>query len=676
MLNQLLNIVLLLLSFNNLYSQPKNENLLKAKKHLRRSDYASAAKVYENYLLNKPNDQYAQAEYSGILYFDLKDYAKSNFYLKQALENSSDTLSFGIPLLKTEIYLGNYDYSLILIEKFNSYFSRKKKYSKQRNELLLIKNNINYYFQNKDKLKHINLEIGNLGNGINSIYEDYVPITDKEEHFILLTSRRKLTKNEHITYYENSYKEKMFFAKRKKNGFDSLEKVTYEFNKHHFLNNNENESYISLSPDGKELFLFKKGTIWKSNRINDKWSNPKKFEEQILDIKYTNHGTLSADGKFFYFSSEIKSGKGGLDLYYIYKNDLGIWSSPSNISALNTNGNEQGPFISQDGKTLYFSSDSLPGFGGYDIFRSNFDGKNWSEPENLGIPFNSQADEIFFTQTEDKNTGYFSSNRIGTTGNYDIYRYFSYDHSDFKNKNIVEVVFNKDTTCFISFSNIDLIIKNLISTFASTHKNYYRLNDSVVFSDIDSLKISANTQHIKKIEIEQQLECKNCPFKKVNFYTIYSDKYHKDSLFIPTVNSNSSSLESSNTLKIINSLEKKQANEIFNYNDFKKENKFFIFFNEKNKIANNDDFYRFLDFLKSKNTLNISLISPKAEKFNFKKTFNFYLNRRMIKKYLSQNGIEKEIIKCVTISEATNKIENSNNNLNYIEIQFHNLDDN
>jgi hypothetical protein len=48
----------------------------------------------------------------------------------------------------------------------------------------------------------------------------------------------------------------------------------------------------------------------------------------------------------------------------------------------------------------------------------------------------------------------------------------------------------------------------------------------------------------------------------------------------------------------------------------------------------------------------------------------------MIKKYLSQNGIEKEIIKCVTISEATNKIENSNNNLNYIEIQFHNLDDN
>jgi hypothetical protein len=95
------------------------------------------------------------------------------------------------------------------------------------------------------------------------------------------------------------------------------------------------------------------------------------------------------------FSSDKTGSAGGLDLFLTRKeNDK--WTEPVNLgSMINTSGNEL--FASLDNENnLYYSSDGLPGLGGYDIFMSKYDGKEWSNPKNLTSAINSQNDELAF----------------------------------------------------------------------------------------------------------------------------------------------------------------------------------------------------------------------------------------------------------------------------------------
>jgi outer membrane protein OmpA-like peptidoglycan-associated protein len=90
----------------------------------------------------------------------------------------------------------------------------------------------------------------------------------------------------------------------------------------------------------------------------------------------------------------------------------------------NTSGNEKSPFIHPDNSTFYFSSDSLPGMGGFDIFmiKKDVDGK-WTKPVNLGYPINTENDEVGFFVSTDGKTGYFASNKLSGTGGYDIFSF-------------------------------------------------------------------------------------------------------------------------------------------------------------------------------------------------------------------------------------------------------------
>jgi len=545
MLNLILNITLLLFSFSEINSKPNPYKLNKAKKHIRRSDYVEAAKIYDTYLINKPDDQYAQAEYASILYFDLKDYEKANPYIKKALTNSTDTLSFGLALLKTEIYLGHNEIATDLISKLEKFSEKHPKYTEFKNELKYDVKILDYQKNHPSLLKPNIFFVVNAGKEVNSVYADYVSMTDLNEQFILLTSRRKTKQKEKTVDLENAYKEKMFSSNRKLNRFDTAYNVHYEFNGIKSKKAFTNESFVSLSPDGNSLYLFKEGTIWKTQQQNQKWQKPEKFEKEILDADYTNHGSITADGKHFYFSSEKEGGKGGLDIYHITKNEDGTWSSIEPLNSLNTSGNEQGPYISKDGNTLYFSSDSLDGFGGYDIFKSEFDGKNWSKPVNLGMPYNSVADDIFFIPKEKDEVGYLSSNRRGTNGNYDVYRFYSFTNSDFNSKNLLTITNEKDTTFNVNVNSLNQFISKQVGFDASNL--FYKLNDSVEYSNISELNNAINKITSKKIEIEQQLICEDCPFKNVNFYTVYHKAESKQDSLTNLASNSTSANSTTNT---------------------------------------------------------------------------------------------------------------------------------
>jgi outer membrane protein OmpA-like peptidoglycan-associated protein len=134
------------------------------------------------------------------------------------------------------------------------------------------------------------------------------------------------------------------------------------------------------------------------------------------------HPALSPDGKRLYFTSDMPGGYGETDIYYVEKIGSG-WSPPINAGpVVNTPGKEAYPFVHQNGD-LYFASNSHPGMGGFDIFVSRQNGRNWTQPANLGAPINSKSDDFGICIAANSYEGFFTSNRSGGKGKDDIYKF-------------------------------------------------------------------------------------------------------------------------------------------------------------------------------------------------------------------------------------------------------------
>jgi len=163
--------------------------------------------------------------------------------------------------------------------------------------------------------------------------------------------------------------------------------------------------------------------IYTAQLINNIWQNIQ--ELPLNDEDFSNcHPTLSSDGKSLYFASNRAGGYGGMDLY-VSKNINGIWQHPKNLgAAINSPSNEIFPFISAHNH-LYFASNNEKSIGGLDLFKAvrKEDGIGFSKAENLGVDFNTTADEFGFCANEEATEGYFSSNRKGGKGGDDIYHW-------------------------------------------------------------------------------------------------------------------------------------------------------------------------------------------------------------------------------------------------------------
>ncbi len=111
---------------------------------------------------------------------------------------------------------------------------------------------------------------------------------------------------------------------------------------------------------------------------------------------------LTKDGQTIYYSSYGKRVERGKDIYSIKKLPDGSWGQPVELGdVINTDHDEDFPFLDEDGKTLYFSSKGHNNMGGYDIFKSVYDAVSgsWSSPENLGIPINTTDDDLVYVQS-------------------------------------------------------------------------------------------------------------------------------------------------------------------------------------------------------------------------------------------------------------------------------------
>jgi tetratricopeptide (TPR) repeat protein len=191
----------------------------------------------------------------------------------------------------------------------------------------------------------------------------------------------------------------------------------------------DGDFYIScLSADGKLLYLSKddniNSDIFVSSFDGENWSSAVKLNKNINTKYWESHGFISEDGSVLIFASDRPGGFGGLDLYISHMTN-GDWGPAVNVGPeINTPFNEDRPFLINNGKTLFFSSQGHENIGGYDIFRSDLQSNNsWSKPKNLGYPINTPDDDIFFMPVGDGKSGYYSKFiETGGFGKEDIYK--------------------------------------------------------------------------------------------------------------------------------------------------------------------------------------------------------------------------------------------------------------
>jgi len=170
----------------------------------------------------------------------------------------------------------------------------------------------------------------------------------------------------------------------------------------------------SLSYDGTTLFLFKENRgmadLFSSHYRNGKWTEIESLGKNINTKYWESNCSLSKDGKTLYFSSNKQGGFGGLDIYQSKLMSDGKWGEPKNLgNKINTPLLEDNPFISEDDRKLYFSSQGHFNIGGFDLFYSEKTaGNRWTTPVNIGYPINSTDNDMFLVPVGKGDTVYLS----------------------------------------------------------------------------------------------------------------------------------------------------------------------------------------------------------------------------------------------------------------------------
>ncbi|MCA6435807.1 MAG: OmpA family protein [Bacteroidetes bacterium] len=203
------------------------------------------------------------------------------------------------------------------------------------------------------------------------------------------------------------------------------------------INTDYHDGPACISSDGKTLYFTRTNNKLKDKYVNhakiyiatgsgSKWTNIASF--QFNNDEYSvAHPSISSDGNYLFFTSNMPGGFGGKDIYFCKKEANG-WSNPKNLGPdINTTGDEMFPCIKSNG-VLYFSSNGLPGFGGLDIYSAKQSNGVWIVIRNEGLNLNSSYDDFGITFQNDS-VGYFSSNRQGGKGKDDIYKFAFKDKS-------------------------------------------------------------------------------------------------------------------------------------------------------------------------------------------------------------------------------------------------------
>ena len=361
--------------------------------------------------------------------------AKNNFLLAESLRKSNrlwqaekfyrDAIKNGIDDEMAYYYLvlsfkanNNYEQADSLIINYLKKGEDESVISLLRKEAIYINNLKNYPDTSYYRVKNLK--------AINTKFAEYSPSFSNEKLYFVSNRQSEKIYSGTGTPFTDLYEIKSRGANV---DINSLKKLEDNINQEKV-----NEGSITFSEDGTYM-IFAKGNDGKSSGRNNVdlywsrfrrggWTNPR-----LLNVNtsrsWDSTPFLSKDGKTLYFASNRSKGYGGTDIYKANVNRRGRWINIQNMGPeINTSGNELFPSVTEDGR-LYFSSDSHEGFGGLDIFVASRRGGKITIT-NPGKPLNSRGDD-FGVNPYNPTRGFFTSNREGGAGDDDIYTFVNDD---------------------------------------------------------------------------------------------------------------------------------------------------------------------------------------------------------------------------------------------------------
>ena len=185
---------------------------------------------------------------------------------------------------------------------------------------------------------------------------------------------------------------------------------------------------VGMSPGGNVLILARNDNdiynLYFSHYDKDKkqFAPITKFPKEINSKSGENYGSLTPNADTLFFSSNRPGGYGGYDLYISIKNAEGGWSMPVNLgSKINTPADEIAPFVTKNGRKLFFSSNGHRTMGGFDLFYANKGNDGWQEPINFGYPLNSCDDDTYLFPIDNGDEGFFHREMEKSQGSSDLY---------------------------------------------------------------------------------------------------------------------------------------------------------------------------------------------------------------------------------------------------------------
>lgn len=362
---------------------------------------------------------YLNREKDALPYFEKAQFSVTKNYNPYSSLEKNAPPELYYYLAKSNHVKGNVDTALF---QYNFFLENvKKKHSQYNHGVLGLTQCKN---AKKMMAKPESYIIRNIGSVVNTEYSEYSPVVTIDGSALFFTSKR-MRKDSTNYRYKNinngEHFEDIYVTYRDMHGKWSEPRYLS------FCDPRKNNASISVSPDGQEVFVYQdinNGDIYYSKIEDTSFVSLEPFPaEEINTDAWETHATLSPDGNYMYFVSDREGGMGGRDIYRIKKLPNGEWSKALNLGPpVNTEFDEDSPFLGADNKTMYFSSNGQKSMGGFDIFVTIMDETEvWSEPINMGYPLNSFDDDIFYTTTADGLTGFYSSDKLDGQGDKDIY---------------------------------------------------------------------------------------------------------------------------------------------------------------------------------------------------------------------------------------------------------------
>jgi tetratricopeptide (TPR) repeat protein len=384
--------------------------------------YSLAYEHFSKLLATHPKDLYLKylCGICGIFINTKHDEAMTYFNEVKDKNPKAANLDYYFALLYHKIY--DFEQSIELAQQL---LNNPKLDTALKTKLKLV---IEHCENGKNMVAHkTETKIENIGLPINTEADEYSPVITSDESTLLFTYRGKLSKgglrdiydrpNKYGFYYEDVY------ISRKENG-KWQEPVGLDN-----INTESNEAVLAISNDGQQLFIYRAtekdgGDIYMSCLQGKEFGKPEKLKGDVNTPNWEGSITITGDEKKIIFASDRAGGYGGKDLYQAIKTGENTWGNVTNLgNTINTNYDEDAPFIHPDGRSLVFSSEGHNSIGDYDIFLTELDERDssWKKPVNVGYPINTTDDDIFYTLSADGKRGYFSSAKNGGFGNKDIY---------------------------------------------------------------------------------------------------------------------------------------------------------------------------------------------------------------------------------------------------------------